>query len=89
MPLSFKKDRAVLRGTCTIEDSERLLSALVKSPDRAIDLSGLETVHTAVVQVLMACRPPCVAAPIDEELSVVLTPILNMADPAETAPGPE
>ena len=77
MPISFKKNVAVLRGTCSIEDSERLLSALVKAPDRTVDLSDLKNVHTAVVQVLMACRPHCIAAPKDEELSDVLTPVLN------------
>lgn len=78
MPISFKKYVAVLRETCSIEDSERLLSALVKAPDRAVDLTDLKNVHTAVLQVLMACRPRCIAAPEDEELSIVLAPVLNI-----------
>lgn len=87
MPISFKKDTAYLRGDCPIEDAERLLSALIKSPERTIDLSDLESVHTAVVQVLMACEPKCVAAPEDEELSSVLGPILKMVDPNEVVVG--
>lgn len=78
MPISFKKDVAILRGSCAIEDAERLLSALIKSPDRLVDLSGLESIHTAVLQVLMACSPECIAEPKDEMLGDALRPLLNL-----------
>ena len=80
MPISFKKGRAVLRGALDIEEAERLLSALEKDPDRQVDLSDLESIHTAVLQVLMAKAPVCAVPPQDERLASILVPILATAE---------
>lgn len=84
MPISFKKGRAVLRGELDIEEAERLLSALEKDGDRHVDLSDLESIHTAVLQVLMAKRPICAVPPKDEDLAAIIIPILASATSAPT-----
>lgn len=80
MPISFKKGLAVLRGTLDIEEAERLLSALDKDPDRHVDLSEVESIHTAVLQVLMAKAPTCDTPPKDSDLAAMLNPFLGEAD---------
>lgn len=41
-----------LVGLCPVEDAEPLLSALQNDPARAVDVSGLESAHFAVIQLL-------------------------------------
>ena len=79
MPISFKKKLAVLRGALDIEDAERLLSALEKDRERHVDLSDLESIHTAVLQVLIVMQPVCAALPKNEALASVLEPLLPKA----------
>lgn len=43
-----------LEGRCRLEDAEALLSALLQVPDRPIDVSAAEILHTAVIQVVLA-----------------------------------
>ena len=48
-------DRKIyLEGRCRLEDAETLLTALHQVPDRPIDISAAETLHTAVIQLLLA-----------------------------------
>lgn len=85
MPISFKKNAAVLRGDISIEEAERLHSALLKSPERGLDMTKLTSVHTAVLQVLMAHRPRCDAAPEDADLAALLQPHLQMSAASDPA----
>ena len=41
-----------LVGSCPVEDAEPLLSALQDDASRAVDVSGLESAHFAVIQLL-------------------------------------
>ena len=77
MPISFKKGCAVLRGALDIEEAERLLTALDKDPNRQVDLAGLQSLHTAVLQVLIAKAPTCAALPEDTVLADILAPHLG------------
>ena len=43
-----------LEGRCRLEDAEALLAALLHAPDRPIDVSAAETLHTAVIQLVLA-----------------------------------
>ena len=57
MTVLLASDGAIeLRGTCPSEDAEALLQSLLTSPG-IVDLQHCESLHTAVVQVLLACRP--------------------------------
>jgi anti-anti-sigma regulatory factor len=46
-----------LRGECPVGDAEPLLALLQADAKRLVDLSEVVTLHTAVVQVLLALRP--------------------------------
>jgi hypothetical protein len=58
MPFEQNGPRIRLSGHCPVEDAEPLLDALRATPDAVVDLSGAVWLHTAVLQVLMAARPP-------------------------------
>jgi hypothetical protein len=46
-----------LEGRCRVEDAEALLAALLQTRDAVVHLDKAETIHSAVVQVLLAARP--------------------------------
>lgn len=48
----------VLDGICGAEDAEGLLGALLVDRTAAVDWRGCEGAHAAVLQVLLAARPP-------------------------------
>ena len=50
--------RIILEGRCRIDDAELLLKALEQSPGGVVDIERAETLHTAIVQVLLAAGRP-------------------------------
>jgi hypothetical protein len=48
----------VLDGTCPADDAETLARLLLLDPSSIVDWRGCDHVHTAVVQILLAVRPP-------------------------------
>ncbi len=58
MSVSIEAGVVVLRGRCAVEDAEQMLQALLDAPDCVVDLSGATRLHTAVVQILLAVKPP-------------------------------
>jgi hypothetical protein len=69
-----------LDGPSRVEDAETLLAHLRAADSLAVDLGAAERLHTAVVQVLLACRPRLVGASTDPFDAVWLMPMLR--DPA-------
>jgi len=67
----------VLEGRCRIEEAEMLLGYLLEDGDRLVDLSGCETMHSAVVQILMAAKPVISGRPIDPFLCAHILPLLE------------
>lgn len=65
-----------LSGRCRVEDAEALLAALLEEGGRPVDLSACQTLHSAVVQVLLAAKPAMVGAPADPALARWLMPLL-------------
>lgn len=49
-----------LEGWCGAEEAERFLVLLQAAPGRVADLSGVDRLHTALVQIIMALRPPLI-----------------------------
>lgn len=58
--MSVRLDGEIIRleGRCHVEDAEPLLVLLQANGARTVDLSGSEMLHTAIVQLLLAFRPP-------------------------------
>lgn len=57
MTVRQTEDAIILEGRCGVEDAERLLLALQERPGTAVDAAGVQKLHMAVAQVLLALRP--------------------------------
>jgi len=76
MPITFHDDRAVLEGICAVEDAEGLLSWVLQHPGAPVDVATCEHLHSAILQVLMARRPPLASAPPAGPLHQILQPLM-------------
>jgi hypothetical protein len=56
-------DVLLLEGACPIEDAEILLQHLTGSPSATVDLRNCLSMHTAVIQVLLAAKPALLGPP--------------------------
>jgi hypothetical protein len=65
-----------LSGHCRVEDAETLAALLQPSEGVTIDISGCDSLHAAVVQVLLAFDAPVVGAPAEPFLRDRLLPAL-------------
>lgn len=65
-----------LEGDCPVEDAETLLEALLADAAAPVDWSGCETLHSAVLQVLMAVAPALRGTPADPFLRRWVAPAL-------------
>ena len=76
--MSLHPEGAVIRlvGEARVEDAEPLLAFLLAAPGRAVDLSAAGPLHAAVVQVLLALRPPLAGTPADAFTARWLLPLL-------------
>lgn len=57
MTVVLEADMIRLRRDCPVGDAEALVALLQDVPGRVVDLTGAGTLHTAVVQVLLALQP--------------------------------
>jgi hypothetical protein len=57
MTVRSKDGQIILEGRCRVEDAEALLTALQHQRKGVVHLDKAETIHSAVVQVLLAARP--------------------------------
>lgn len=57
MPITYSEKTAAFEGFCQIEEAEDLLSWLLDHPEGGLDLSALDHMHTAILQVIMAIQP--------------------------------
>lgn len=57
MPLITKIKVARLENDCGAEEAEQLLEWLLARPDGKINMKHCSSLHTAILQVLLACRP--------------------------------
>lgn len=56
MTVKIEERQIMLSGSCTVDEAEPLLAALLDDPSRSVVIDS-EKVHTALCQVLMALRP--------------------------------
>jgi hypothetical protein len=74
MPITLHEGVAHLEGLCPIEDAEALLDMLRQAEMPPVDLSQCEHLHMAVLQTLLALRPPIAAPPSDPLLARLVGP---------------
>ena len=53
----------LLEGACPSDDAEILLQYLVASPTATVDVRDCQSIHTAVLQVLLAAKPKLLGPP--------------------------
>jgi hypothetical protein len=64
MTVRFTADgKIVLEGSCPDQEAETLLQHLIASPEAAVDLRACDFAHSALVQVLMVCKPKLLGPP--------------------------
>lgn len=63
--ITYKKGIAYLGESCSVEAAEALFSWLISNPRHKVNASDCQHLHTAVLQVLLLCRPNIVAYPKD------------------------
>ncbi|TCP29660.1 hypothetical protein [Sphingomonas sp. BK235] len=81
MPIRYTRKRAHLEECCTVEEALGLVAFLAERPGASVALARCTALHGALVQVLLAFRPPLHGA-----APAALAPLL----PALTrAPDPE
>jgi hypothetical protein len=68
-----------LQGNCGIDDAETLLGFLQDQPGRAVDLTNATHLHGAVLQLLLAFRPPLSGQPTDMFTRTWLMPLVRGA----------
>jgi anti-anti-sigma regulatory factor len=76
----------ILEGQCRVEDAEPLLGWLQADRSRVVDLRDAEHLHAAVLQVLMALRPPVKGNGKDAFIRAWLAPVLTGAEAADSNP---
>lgn len=77
MPLRADGEALHLEAECGVEEALALLEQLAGLPPPGVDLRACTHLHTALVQVLAACRPRVVAPPDDAFLARWLMPLLQ------------
>ena len=70
---------AFLEGECPVEDAAALAQHLACHPGATVDWSGCDSMHAAVLQVLLVVRPPLRGAPRGEFIRTHLAPLLAPA----------
>jgi ABC-type transporter Mla MlaB component len=69
-----------LEGNCHVEDAEHLLELLQEQQGRPVDISALDSIHTAVLQLLLAFRPKVAGSNGDSFFESWIAPLLVTAD---------
>ena len=68
----------VLEGDCPVDEAESLLELLLANPGASVDWSACGQLHTAVVQVLLAVRPPMEGGPGNPFLRRWIAPTIRL-----------
>jgi hypothetical protein len=85
--MNVLRDGSVVRltGHCRVEDAEPLLAILQAADTRSVDLSEALSLHTAVVQILIAMRPEIRGTSPDPFTRTWIEPVLRQAQAGPVA----
>jgi len=78
MSVAVDGDVIALSGRCPAEDAEALLAALGDHPGARVDLTAVQRLHTAVLQILLALRPRLVGKPAEPLLRQIVSSSLDL-----------
>ena len=71
-----ERELIVLEGKCPSEEAEMLLQRLLAAPEAVVDLQRCESLHAAVIQVLLAAEPALRLPPADTAVGNWLRAVL-------------
>jgi len=66
-----------LSGRCGVEDAEELQRRLLAAPQSTVDWTACESLHAAVVQMLLVARPRIRGTPSNAFLENHIAPLLR------------
>lgn len=69
-----------LTNVCSLEDAEVLLRLLLAAPGRPVDWTTCHNAHTAIIQVLLALKPPLHGPPAGAFLRTFIEPHIRSGD---------
>jgi len=69
MPFRIDDNVVTLDGHCSVEEAQPLFEALLGVDDPSFDLGRAETLHTAIVQLILASTGRVTRAPADRWLA--------------------
>ncbi len=72
MPVEFKNNTAKFIDVITVEDAETLFNWLIEKKKPKIDLSELNHIHTACLQLLLVFKPEITKLSDNEDLRQLL-----------------
>ena len=67
----------VLAGRCGVEDAAELQRQLLAAPQSTVEWAACESLHSAVIQVLLAARPRMRGAPSNAFLAKYIMPVVR------------
>jgi hypothetical protein len=76
MPLRLARNRLHLDGDCGVEEALVLLEHLAGAKPPRVDMRRCTHLHTALLQVLAACRPRHLVPPEDDFLARWVMPLV-------------
>jgi hypothetical protein len=79
MPFQIEGSRAVLKGHCSVEEAADLFQALIAIERPVFSIEGVESMHTAIAQVLLAARGALEGSPADRTLAACLAALAPAA----------
>ncbi|TWA85246.1 hypothetical protein FBY14_11586 [Azospirillum brasilense] len=82
MPIHFDDRTARFEGACTVEEAIPLAEWLCAAEEPRLDLGGCTSLHTALLQVLLAAGKPIAVPPQGAFLRDWVMPALGDARPA-------
>lgn len=82
MTISADAGRIRLAGRLAREDAEPLLALMLDMPVAAVDWTGCEFAHSAVIQVLLASRRTMLGLPASDFLRAWIAPALSANEDA-------
>ena len=80
MALVFDQGIVRFDGHCVVEDAMKLLEIFQTAPEAQVDLTACQTMHMALLQVLVAARPRVVASPANRTMADLIHRMIG--DPA-------
>ncbi len=80
MTIELHQDTISLISACPAQDAETLVELLIQQRSRSVDASACTSLHSAVLQALIAFRPKLQSVPDDGAIRLLFSQALRTID---------